>query len=50
MRANPNGTMTTIADELDQPSSLEIIGNTAYVVTLGGEVWTIEDIAGPPYG
>jgi hypothetical protein len=50
MRANPNGTMTTIAGELDQPSSLEIIGNTAYVVTLGGEVWTIEDVAGPPYG
>ena len=42
--------LTTIADELDQPSSLEIIGNTAYVVTLGGEVWTIDDVAGPPYG
>ena len=41
---------TTIADELDQPSSLEIIGNTAYVVTLGGEVWTIDNVAGPPYG
>ena len=50
MRANANGGFTTIADELDQPSSLEIIGNTAYVVTLGGEVWKIDDVAGPPYG
>jgi hypothetical protein len=50
VRANSDGTFTTIADELDQPSSLEIIGNTAYVVTLGGGIWKIEDIAGPPYG
>ena len=50
LRANANGTMTTVADELDQPSSLEIIGNTAYVVTLDGEVWTIDNVAGPPYG
>jgi len=50
MRANANGSMTTVADGLDQPTSLEIIGNTAYVVTLGGEVWKIDGIAGPPYG
>ena len=50
MRANGVGGFTTIADELDQPSSLEIIRNTAYVVTLGGEVWTIDNVAGPPYG
>jgi hypothetical protein len=29
---------------------MEIIGNTAYVVTLGGEVWTVNDIAKPPFG
>src|SRR5262249_525480 len=50
MRANADGTMTTIAGELDQPTSLEIIGNTAYVVTLNGEIWKIDSIAGPPYG
>jgi hypothetical protein len=50
MRANADGTMTTIADKLDQPSSLEIIGTTAYVLTLGGEIWTIGNISGPPYG
>jgi hypothetical protein len=50
MKARANGTFATVADELDQPSSLEIIGTTAYVVTLGGEIWRIDDISGPPYG
>ena len=49
MQANGAGGFTTIAEELDQPSSLEIIGNTAYIVTLGGEVWTVDNVAGPPY-
>jgi sugar lactone lactonase YvrE len=40
-RVNRDGAMTPIATGLDQPSSLEIIGNTAYVVTLSGEIWTI---------
>ncbi len=48
--ANANGTFTTIADELDQPTSLELVGTTAYVVTLGGEIWKIGDVSGPPYG
>ena len=50
LRVNANGTMTPVAGGLDLPSSVEIIGNTAYVVTLGGEIWTIDGIAGPPYG
>jgi hypothetical protein len=50
VKANADGTFTTLAEHLDQPTSLEIIGNTAYVVTLGGEVWKIDDISGPPYG
>ncbi len=39
MRVNGNGTLTTVADGLDRPTSVEIINNTAYVVTLGGKVW-----------
>ena len=35
---------------LDRPTSLEFIGNTAYVVTLTGEIWTIDNVSGPPYG
>jgi sugar lactone lactonase YvrE len=50
MRVNDNGTVTTVIGGLDRPTSVEIIGNTAYVVTFGGEVWKIADIAGPPYG
>jgi hypothetical protein len=50
LRANANGTMTTVADELDQPSSLEIVDDTAYVITLNGEIWKVDRIAGPPYG
>jgi hypothetical protein len=50
VKANANGTFTTLAEHLDQPTSLEIIGTTAYVVTLGGEVWKVDDISGPPYG
>jgi hypothetical protein len=44
VKANANGTFTTLAEHLDQPTSLEIIGNTAYVVTLGGEIWKIDDV------
>ena len=31
-----------IERRLNRPTSLEIIGKTAYVVTLGGEIWTID--------
>ena len=50
VRVNEDGSLSVIADELNLPTSFEIIGNTAYVVTLGGEIWTIDNIAGPPYG
>jgi len=47
---NADGTLSVIADELDLPTSMEIIGNTAYIITLNGEVWTVDNIAGPPFG
>jgi hypothetical protein len=50
VRADGNGAFTVLADGLDRPTSFEIIRNTAYVVTLGGEVWRIDGIAGPPFG
>ncbi len=46
LRINPNGTFSVIAEELDRPTSLEIIGNTAYIITLAGEIWTVDNIAG----
>lgn len=42
--ANRNGTFTVIADKLDRPTSLELIGDDAYVVTLTGQVWKVADV------
>jgi hypothetical protein len=42
VRVNQDGTFTILLNGLNQPTSLEIIGTTAYVVSLAGEVWTIE--------
>jgi hypothetical protein len=50
VQVNRDGTFTVIADGLDQPTSLEIIRNTAYVVTLGGEIWEVDDVSHPPHG
>ena len=50
MKVNADGTITEIAGGLDRPTSLEFIQNTAYVITLTGNVWAIENVAGPPFG
>lgn len=50
VRVNNDGTVTVIANELDRPTSLEFMNNTAYIVTLTGEVWTVADVSGPPFG
>ena len=38
LRVNRDGTMTPIAENLDRPTSVEFIRDTAYVVTLGGDI------------
>jgi hypothetical protein len=50
VKVDPDGTFTVIVEGLNQPTSVEIIKNTAYVVTLTGEVWKIDNISAPPYG
>ena len=50
VQVDSGGGLTVITDGLDRPTSLEFIGNTAYVVTLGGEIWKIDSVSGPPYG
>jgi sugar lactone lactonase YvrE len=50
VRVNAAGSFTTVVDGLNQPTSLEITGTTAYVVTLAGDIWRIDGITGPPYG
>jgi hypothetical protein len=50
VEVNRDGTFTVVTDGLNLPTSLEFIGNTAYVVTLTGEIWKIKGVSGPPYG
>ena len=47
VKVNGDGTFTVIMDGLDRPTSLEFIGNTAYVVTLTGEIWKIDGVSCP---
>ena len=47
---NRDGTLTVVVDGLDVPTSLEFVRNTAFVVTLGGEVWKIDNAGAPPFG
>jgi hypothetical protein len=49
VRVNSDGTFTTIVGALDRPTSVKFIGSTAYIVTLTGEVWTIDDVGGRPF-
>jgi hypothetical protein len=46
LRAQHDGSFAVVTEGLDRPTSLEIVGRTAYVVTLDGEVWAIEDVTG----
>jgi hypothetical protein len=47
---NSDGTFTTLFEPLDRPTSLEVIGNSAYVVTIAGEIWKIDNVSAPPFG
>jgi len=44
VRVNWDGSVTPIVSVLNQPTSLEFIGHTAFVVTLTGQIWRIEHI------
>jgi hypothetical protein len=44
VKATRDGTFTVLVDRLNQPTSLEFIGKTAYVITLSGEIWKIKDV------
>jgi hypothetical protein len=48
VKVNGDGTFTVITDSLDRPTSLEFIGNSAYVVTLAGEIWKIDGVSCRP--
>jgi hypothetical protein len=44
VKVDVDGNFTIITDSLDRPTSLEFIGNTAYFVTLTGEIWKIDGV------
>jgi len=50
VEVNEDGSFTTIVEGLNQPTSMEFIGNTAYVVSLAGDVYKIENVSRPPFG
>jgi len=50
VQVNANGTFTVVLEPLNQPTSLDFIGNTAYVVNLAGEIWKIDNVGTPPFG
>jgi len=50
LEVNPDGSLTEIVGGLNLPTSLEFIGNTAYIVSLSGEVWFIDHVSEPPFG
>ncbi len=50
VKVNLHGTFTTLVSGLDRPTSLELIGNTAYVVTLANQVLKIEGVSCSPFG
>lgn len=50
LEVNADGSFTIVASDLDRPTSLEIIGNTAYIVTLPGEIWKIDNLGSAPFG
>jgi hypothetical protein len=45
VKVNGNATFKVLTDGLNQPTSLEFIGNTAYVVTLTGDIWKIDGVS-----
>jgi hypothetical protein len=46
VKVERDGTFSTVVDGLNRPNSLEFIGNTAYVVTLNGEILKIHNVSG----
>jgi hypothetical protein len=44
VRANLDGTFTFLVDNINLPTSLNFIGNTAYIVTLTGDVLKVNDV------
>jgi sugar lactone lactonase YvrE len=49
VKIEKDGTFTTIVDDLDRPTSLEFIGDTAFVITLTGTIIRIDHVSSPAH-
>jgi hypothetical protein len=49
MTLSGQGKLVEVVGELNLPTSLEIIGADAYVVTLTGEIWKLEGVIDPAF-
>jgi hypothetical protein len=50
VKVSRHGTFRVVVDGLDLPTSVEFIRNTAYVVTLTGEIWKVAHVTRSPHG
>ena len=50
VRVRDDGLFAVVAARLDRPTSMEVVGTTAYVVMIDGEVWRVDGVSGPPFG
>jgi hypothetical protein len=50
LRVKKDGTFASVVGELDRPTSVDFIGNTAFVVTLTGKVIKITNVGATPFG
>jgi hypothetical protein len=50
LRVKKDGSFATIVEGLDRPTSVDFIGNSAFVITLTGKVIKITNVGGPPFG
>lgn len=50
LRVKQDGGFASVVEGLDRPTSLEFIGDTAFVVTLTGRVIRIDGVGCPPVG
>jgi hypothetical protein len=50
VQVNDAGGFDVIVDGINLPTSVEFIGDTAYIVTLAGDIWRIDGVSSPPHG
>jgi hypothetical protein len=50
LRVRKDGSFASVIDGLDRPTSVDFIGNTAFVITLTGKVVRIDNVGRPPFG